>query len=319
MRRWSLLLLLLCVGCGRAGLDAGELAPTPEPEVDAAHPETDAAAPLDAAIDAARTDASDAATNPLDLLARVCTLAASCGATMTPPQPLEPSNCTEMIATHVPDDPVAARFFGCAGARTCSALLACLGSELLLLQIYSPNSQCQGTSIVGPAGQTYDCAPLGLTCVHEGIGERAYCAAKACGPAFTSSCNGDTLERCSDNVFLTSACPGGTCSVDHCVGSGAACDPVHTPGACSGTAATNCVGGQLDTVDCAGQPLRSACSAGQCLAPADGGPACLSGNSMCMGTDAIICTASQWRTVSCPELGFQSCVRDPNSSLVSCR
>jgi hypothetical protein len=285
--RIAALLLPLFLGCNHGALDLGP---------------TDGSAPVVGLAD----------------VARLCAIAASCGAAMNPPQALSASQCTGTVVAGVPDDPVTTRFQACAGATSCAALRACLQNDLLLLQTFAPNAACSGTAIVA-AGRTYDCAGLGLVCVHELIGERAYCAAAACGPMFTSSCAGDTLERCTDNIRETTDCAaaGATCAAGQCVGAGAACDPSRS-GNCAGTVATSCLGGRLATADCARQPLRTRCDGGRCVLPATARP-CLVGNSMCSGTSAVICAAGEWQTVDCRALGFAGCAALGATNEVACR
>jgi hypothetical protein len=253
-------------------------------------------------------------------VARLCLLAASCGAGMSPPQALSASNCTATVIGGVPDDRVATRFYRCAGATRCDALVGCLGSDLFLLHDFSPNSGCSGSSIV-VAGRSYDCAGVGLTCAAEIIGERAYCADAVCGAMFTTSCSGDTLQRCDDNVLSTTDCNavGASCVGGQCVGRGDACDPQRTDGSCSGTQATVCVGGRLATQDCARQPLRTQCLNGQCNVPPMNGD-CLIGNASCNGTSAVICAGSGgWQTIDCRVLGFQGCGVLAGTGEVICR
>lgn len=257
-----------------------------------------------------------------DDFARLCTLAASCGARLVPAATISASQCTSTLYDAWPDDPVTAHFVSCAGAGDCAALFACLGSDLLLLKKFSPNSQCQGNSIVRE-GHHYDCGAVGLTCVKELIGERAYCAKKACGEMFTMTCKGDTIERCSDNVFDTIDCArsGATCSQGQCVGAGAVCDSLHTPASCAGPVLTTCLNGRLAKQDCSREPLRTQCNGGQCGYP-QGNIDCLIGNAMCMGTSAVICAGpggGTWRAIDCRTLGFQTCGHPANSSEVICQ
>jgi hypothetical protein len=331
MRTPALLLplLVLPLACGRLSAidrvdDAGGEGPVTDgaalldvsaAAVDGVAPFHDAGGPPEASPAADGAPVGDA----LDALARVCLLAASCGAGMSPPQAIDASACTATVAAALPDDPVAARLFGCAASRSCAELGACVGTERILLHAYSPQSQCQGSSIVAPDGSTYDCAVVGLTCVKETLGERAYCAASACGPTTSPTCNGDRVEQCVDDIPSSRRCAGGTCSAGQCVGAGPACDPVHTPDTCSGSSRVSCVGGRLAALDCATEPIRSQCASGACTHPASSHAPCLTGNSSCSGDDVVLCVDGEERRVSCPGIGFSSCTPAAGSQEVRCR
>jgi hypothetical protein len=268
-------------------------------------------------------DAATGGAPSLAGVARLCTLAASCGAQLSSPIVLSASACSSTVLEAWPEDPVTAHFVACAGATSCASLFACLGSDLILLKRFSPGSLCQGDFIAAD-GHRYDCRAVGLTCVHEIIGERAYCALRACGATATVSCRGTVLERCNDNVYseVDCAASGATCAGGQCVGAGAACDPVRTPGTCAGSVSRVCVNGGLAVYDCSRELLRTECVNGMCEYPIGAGGDCLIGNSMCDGSNAIVCAGpggGSWRTVDCRALGFNGCVLPTNSSEVICR
>src|SRR5258708_3401409 len=121
MKQLACFLLYLSIGCNHAALG--------EP-----------------AVDAGATDGNTPVYGLADV-ARLCVLAASCGAAMNAPRQLSASQCTATVIAGLPDDPVTTRFYSCAGATSCDALRTCLENDLLLLKTFSPNSDCDGTSI----------------------------------------------------------------------------------------------------------------------------------------------------------------------------
>jgi hypothetical protein len=268
--------------------------------------------------------ATDAGGVPsLDDLARLCALAASCQQRDSGMATLSASQCTSQLLNSWPEDAVTARLVDCAGARDCASLYSCFGGNLILLGAFLPGAVCDGSAMVS-SGLRFDCAQLGLTCIHEAppIGDRAACASSACDPAAASICDGNVLDVCQSGVLVPEDCDafGAVCGSgapgqlgDQCNGGGASCDPVRTEGSCSGSVAANCLNGRLTAHDCSHERLRTECVMGQCIYPMTGVvPECLIGNSMCAGDSLVLCAGARgggWKTVDCKSLGFATCAR----------
>jgi hypothetical protein len=308
MRRFSpSFLWFLVLGCGRSPLlvvpddSGGETGTVADGAPGDAGASPDGPSGLDAR----------SPSDPLTELAGLCLLASSCGAAMSPPQSVVAGDCTVTVAAAQGDDPVAARFLSCESAHTCKDLLACLGNSLLLTEACSSSTECDGTSIVGGGGWTYDCARVGLVCAQEDVGgHHACCAVAACDAGPSTTCVSGGVDQCLDGLVTHRPCAGGSCDAGQCVGSGAPCNAAQTQPSCSGTVRTSCVGGRLAASDCASQPVNSACSGGSCVPAPGGGAPCLVPNATqpCAGTSAVVCTMGGERTVDCTSLGFSRCV-----------
>jgi hypothetical protein len=253
----------------------------------------------------------------LDQMTRDCVRAASCTVAAGGGGPVaSPGECVSLLQQSWPGSPIAARLVSCGATATdCASFFSCLGGDLIPLRGYAVTAACDGDSIV-QGGRRFDCRGLGLTCVSEMMGDRTYCAARACPDVFSASCDGNAVDQCVDGVWRQIPCD--ACANAMCVGTGAPCDPARTPGSCAGSVATVCLNGRLSTADCSLDPLRTTCSNGQCVYPF-GAPQCLLGNGMCDGTTAVVCAGTEWRRVDCRTLGFQGCAPAGGTQEVVCR
>ncbi len=262
--------------------------------------------------------------------AQACITAAACGIVTG-----GVSACTQVVGL-VNDDSVAAsahisasevNCIASAGSN-CATAKKCIAGGNTPATCSGAATSCVGNSwqqcnlAAGSAGnsgiQTFDCSSVGEMCVTNS--GNTDCGFGTCSPGTAASCNGSTVQTCSNGIVQQTDCSqsDSTCNpsgiVAHCRGNGAACTSrtlTDNTVRCDGSVLVSCADGQEARTDCSRYNLGCHPGVGNnanafvCSAGTDCDPG--SAGAICTGTKLQFCNKGVTQTIDCKSLGFATC------------
>jgi len=193
--------------------------------------------------------------------------------------------------------------------KDCDAVGRCLnaGQATTTCDSSTDGRRCDGTvrrACVGGVWVGVDCAPLGLECIQDSVGQ-LWCGTS--DPCADSECHGDGVVSCVNKVMAYRSCGGGAC-VDSggtkvCQGEGADCQTGDFR--CEGNTAVTCLNGKEHREECA---VCSDVDGAFCTTDKQ------CERSSCDGATLKACVDGVSIDSDCVSHGFSSCTEDASGA-----